>query len=312
MIRPTPVLASLLPGLRLLASQSIGADSVPAAPQAVIQKVKEVEQSVGLQPTENFAHTAPGMRSYDRCYFTRVLELPESYARLKLRDGARDGCAPDPKKYDAFFYHIEAVASGNSPITRSLAEAAPERLLAVVSHEDFHAQVRDLPVTIAEAAATLAGFLIGAEADPRGIKSELYRDAEVFLEKSVLINRYHAQLSAVYKAVKVGALSNSSAMARKQSLLRNLQQECSTIRPDPLSFNKCVSAANNAGLAFNHTYTQYYPLLYQVLVACRYGLKCTVETITKAPKKTSEAAVVRYFEGFLEAPQEPSLNFHSD
>jgi hypothetical protein len=305
MIRPALLLALLLPGL-LLATQSIAADSASAAPQAIIQKVKEIERSVGLQPPENFADTAPGMRGYDRCYFTRVLELPESYARLKLRDGPRDGCAPDPKKYDAFFYHIEAVASGNSPITRSLAEAAAERLLTVVSHEDFHAQVRDLPDTVAEAAATLVGFLIGAAADPRGIKSELYRDAEVFLEKSVLINRYHAQLTAVYKAVKLGALSKSSAIARKQNLIRTLQQECSAIRPDPLSFNKCVSAENNAGLAFDHTYTKYYPLLYRVLVACRYRLKCAVETITKAPKKTSEATVVQYFEGFLEAPETES------
>ena len=56
---------------------------------------------------------------------------------------------------------MQAVASGEETITVSLAEAPTERLLVVVPHEDFHNQreARKAPTEVAEAAATLVGFL---------------------------------------------------------------------------------------------------------------------------------------------------------
>lgn len=286
-------LASLLP------TRSRCADSTQATPEAIIQKVKQVERSAGFRSTGNFAHTRLHVRAYYRCYFTGPLELPSSYAQLKLRKGSRDGCSLDPKKYDIFFYPVEAVASGHTPVTESLAKASIERLATVVPHEDFHEQLRDLPDVIAEAAATLVGFLTGVEAVPTEVQSGLSREAEIFLQKSVMINRYYDQLSDVYEALHRGVLSRDSALRQKQNVLTALQQECTSIQLVPRSFNRCVPVANNAGLAFDHTYTKYYPLLHQVMVACRHDLKCTIETITRAPKKTSEAAVVQYFRDFL-------------
>ena len=55
-----------------------------------------------------------------RCYYTGKLELPESYPGLQLKQGAKDGCALDPEKYDVFFYPIEAVGNGKTPVTTSL------------------------------------------------------------------------------------------------------------------------------------------------------------------------------------------------
>ena len=41
-----------------------------------------------------------------------------------------------------------------------------------------------------------------------------------------------------------------------------LGRECAAIAPDPVSFNKCPAAMNNAGLAFDHTYTHQYPAMF--------------------------------------------------
>jgi hypothetical protein len=271
------------------------ADPPEATPQDLIEKVKQAEQSAGFHPTGNFAHANSRVRAYYRCYFTGPLELPDSYAGLKLRQGSQDGCSLDIRKNDVFFYPIEVVASGHSPVTQSLAQASTERLVTVVSHEDFHEQIRDWPDAIAEAAATLAGFITGGTVVQ---DQEVHPEAEIFWRKAIILNRYYDRLSAVYNAFGRGAISKSSALGQKQSLLSALQQECAAIQPEPRSFNKCVPVANNAGLAFDHTYTKYYPLVYQVLLACRQDVKCTIGALLHAPKKTSESAVIQYLESF--------------
>ena len=162
------------------------AHSQEASPDQAIERAKQVERSAGIHQTGNFAHGDPRVPAYYRCYFTHPLELPDSYARLKLRNGSKDGCQINPKKYDVFFYRIEAVASGHAPVTKSLAVASTERIVTVVPHEDFHEQIRDLPDAIAEAAATLVGFITGAEAIQSEPDSGLYREARLFREKSVL------------------------------------------------------------------------------------------------------------------------------
>jgi hypothetical protein len=284
----------------LFAADSLAADTSPVTPADWIGKVKEAEQAAGFHPTGDLARTNPRLRAYYRCYFTGLLDLPETYDGLKLRKGSQNGCALDTKNHDVFFYPIEEVASGHAPITQSLTEAPKERLVTVVSHEDFHEQIRDLPDPIAEAAATLAGFITGAAVLPG---SENPGEADLFLRKAILINRYYDRLHSVYAAFHRGRISKSAALRQKQEVFYALQQECSGIEPEPRSFNKCVAAPNNAGLAFDHTYTQYYPVLYQVLVACRRDLKCTIGVLLHAPKKTSVAAVAGYFAKFSETAE---------
>ncbi|MDP2734669.1 MAG: hypothetical protein Q8P12_00510, partial [bacterium] len=67
-------------------------------------------------------------------------EPPVSSDQLRLSEGQEAGCSLDEEEYDVFFYPIEAVASGTSPLTTALKEATLERLLVVVLHEDFHNQ----------------------------------------------------------------------------------------------------------------------------------------------------------------------------
>jgi hypothetical protein len=263
-----------------------------AADAPDIQKLKSVEQSAGFKPTGNFTRVEPRITAYYRCYYTGKLELPESYNDLKLRQGTKDGCKLNEKKYDVFFYPIEAVASGHTPVTQSLAQATAGRLAMVVPHEDFHAQIEGLPDRVAEAAATLVGFLTGATA-----MGEAPLDADLFLRKAEMVNRTFDQLSAVYRSARRGSLSQRTARDEQGQLLGAFEQECAAIPQKPVSFNKCLSAPNNAGLAFDHTYTKFYPLLYGIYVGCGKDLRCTTQRILAAPRKRPEREVVAYLEG---------------
>ena len=108
---------------------------------------------------ESESHT-----SDNRCYFTGKLHLPEFYSSLHMVREDGDRCAARSAEHDVFFT-VQAVASGEEAITVSLAEAPAERLLVVVPHEDFHNQreARKAPTEVAEAAATLVGFLTASE-----------------------------------------------------------------------------------------------------------------------------------------------------
>jgi hypothetical protein len=262
--------------------------------EKLIRKVKLVEQSVGYKPTGNFARTDPRTVAYYRCYFTGIRELPDSYNELRLRKGTKDGCSIDAKKYDVFFYPVEAVASGHTPVTQALEAAPVERVAAVVPHEDFHAQLEGLPDSVAEAAATLVGLATAAVA-----VEDVAADVDVFLQKAELINRYYERLARVYQ----GEPDKDRMVREKRELLASMQSECAAIRPEPLTFNKCLSAPNNAGLAFDHTYTKYYPLLYRVFRACSRDLPCTIQKIEGAPKKKREADVAAYFAALASGPR---------
>jgi hypothetical protein len=262
-----------------------------ARSEQVINSAKTAEQAAGVKPTGNFSSADARVTAYYRCYYTGKLELPESYDGLRLRQGSKNGCSLDPEKYDVFFYPIEAVASGHAPVTEALAAAAPERIATVVPHEDFHSQIEALPDRIAEATATLIGFVVGSVAIQNN-------DAELFLLKANLVNRYYEQLQQIYAAARTRKLSKRAALEQKRSHFAALQLACASI-PEPRSFGKCVSAPNNAGLAFDYTYSKFYPLLHRVFAACKQDSKCTVEAIVHAPKKRSEAAVASYFEEFI-------------
>ena len=114
--------------------------------------------------------------------------------------------------------------------------------------------------------------------------------------KAVIVNRYYDRLSAVYGSLRRREISQFRALAEKRLLLTALQEECGSIQPKSRSFNQYIPVTNNAGLAFDYTYTRDYPLIYEVYLACRLDLRCTIEAIEKAPRKRPEADVIRYFQ----------------
>jgi hypothetical protein len=264
-------------------SRNPRADVTPSVPppttqfvaSEVIAEVKDFSVALGGHATDNFLRHSDRHTSDNRCYFTGKLQLPEFYNTLRMvrEDGER--CAARSDEYDVFFYPVEAIASGDESITVSLAEAPAERLLTVVPHEDFHNQREawKAPTEVSEAAATLVGFLtasgfarqrFGAESTTARV---LARDADLFLQKSFIVNQYYEQVSRLYDEFRSGALTTEQTLQRKTQLFAELQRSCAEIAPEPVSFNKCPAAMNNAGLAFDRTYTRHYPMLHDLYVS---------------------------------------------
>jgi hypothetical protein len=275
----------------LLASPALAADTPQDTNAAnrkdLVSAVKHLERKLGFRRTKNFhTESAESAVAY-RCYFTGKLELPASYEKLQLLQGTKAGCPLDPQKYDVFFYPLEAEGSGKSPVSASLERESTERFLFVVPHEDFHAnkELRKLPATWGEASAMLVGLLTAAQVARQkfGENSQVYenllREPELFNRKAEIVNRYHAQLSQLYANSRTGQITERDALAQKQQAFAEIHQGCTAINPDPKSFKRCLAADNNAGLAFDETYTKYYPLMYQLYLKENRALKPTVDAL---------------------------------
>jgi len=245
--------------------------STPFANQQIVEEMKDLQKALGFKDTKNFGRLAERPTAVYRCYFTGKLELPGSYQQLRFVQGDVSGCAIEEQKYDVLFYPAEAIASGSMPVTPALAEASIARLLVVVPHEDFHNQreLRKVPPEVAEAAATLVGFVTASEFankkyGPRApLARRLEGEARVFLKKARIVNVYYDKVSALYRSFRERNVTRTQALAEKQKLFVELQQQCAAIIPEPVSFNKCPAAMNNAGLAFDRTYTREYPRVFE-------------------------------------------------
>ena len=276
-------------------------------PQDLVGALKQLEKRLGFRKTENFRRDSDQTVADYRCYYTGKLELPESYEGLKLSTGTKDGCTLDREKFDVFFYPIEAVGSGETPLTSSLQHASTERFLVVVPHEDFHGSedLRKLPATLNEAASTLIGFLTAGEVALQkfGAGSEVYRnllrEPELFLQKATIVNSYHARVGQLYAAVQSGEVPEAEALAQKEKIFQEIHQSCQAISPDPRSFNKCPAANNNAGLAFDETYTKYYPMMYELYAAKGQNLAATINALKRALASKSEAEAVQLLQELI-------------
>ncbi len=264
----------------------------PAPPPPRADMIRGVQQEVrrlGVPETGNFERKGK-REAYFRCYYTGKLELPDSYEGLQMKDGSAAGCGVDEERYDVFFYRIEALAGTKTPVTQAFQETSEERAAFVVAHEDLHEDraLERLPVRVNEAAATLLGFLAAARyaRNQRGAGSELYRNLArepgLYLKKARLVNRGHRLLQELYRRFDRGLLSRSEALAEKERLFAEMREACQREEPEPTSFNKCLTANNNAGLAFEITYTRWYPLLYEVHQALGGDLEATIRALRRA------------------------------
>jgi hypothetical protein len=300
--------------LALVASRA-AASKRPAASGAterkdLISAIKRLEKKLGFRRTKNFTKESEKVAAAYRCYYTGKLELPDSYEGLHLRQGTKAGCPVDAQKYDVFFYPLDADATGKTPVTASLAHESVERFLVVVPHEDFHAnkELRKLPATLGEAASTLIGFLTASEVarqefgEPSEVYRNLLREPELFSRKAEIVNRFHARLSHLYAIVRASEFSEHDALAQKQQVFEEIQQACKAISPAPKSFNPCPAANNNAGLAFDATYTKYYPLMYSLYRAEGRALKPTLDALQRALKAKTESEALRNLQDLVKSP----------
>jgi hypothetical protein len=292
-----PAIAALLP-LIVVAAGEPGPRTAGAS--VPIGEIQEFARRQGFEETRNFRHHSERQAHY-RCYYTGRFELPASYEGLRLREGSEAGCSVDPARWDVFFYPIEAVASGEAPVTESLRQADPERTAMVVAHEDFHATVERLPGTLAEAASTLVGFVTAAgfALETQGASSPMYRnlarDTGLYLEKSRLIRAYHARLEDLYSDLRRRRLSARAAEERKRELFAALERECRSIGL-PHSFSRCPAVLNNAGLAFDMTYANHYPLVHELHESLGADLPRTIQALKEALERRSlgERGLVEY------------------
>lgn len=288
----------------VLAFAASGAE--PRSPQEIINGLKEFQRSLGIPETGNFQGRSEAREAHFRCYYTGKLELPQSYNDLRFKDGTASGCALDEEKYDVFFYPVEAVADGAATVTAALAEAPEERQAVVVAHEDFHEMLHRLPEHLAEAAATLAGFVTAAEFARKtaGESSDLHRalagEAELFLRKASVVNPFHQRLREVYERARRGELNANEALALKAEVFGELERECTAVAPEPRTFNRCPAALNNAGLAFDYTYTKHYPLFHELFDAVGRDVRRWVDAIlTLASRRASEKEILHDLERML-------------
>jgi hypothetical protein len=268
----------------------------------LIGELKDFAEVLGGQPTENFLRYSDRTHADNRCYFTGKLQLPEFYSALRMVREDEERCFARADEYDVFFYPVQAVASGQETITVSLAEAPTERVLVVVPHEDFHNQpeARKAPTEVAEAAATLVGFLTASSFAKEKFGAESFtfrmldRDADLFRRKAALVNLYFEKVSALYEAHRSGALTPAETDHKKAELFAALQQSCAEISPEPVSFNKCPAAMNNAGLAFDRTYTRNYPMIHDLYKLLGNDTPTLVSTLkrllTNWPVSAADAA----------------------
>ena len=285
-----------------------------ATAEQLIRSVKRLEKRLGFRHTHNFSRHSSQVAAEYRCYYTGKLELPESYEGLALAQGTSNGCPVDPDKYDVFFYPLEAMANGKTPLTTSLENASTERLLVVVPHEDFHEskELQKLPASLSEAASTLIGFLTARELGRErfGSDSEVYRrlarEPELFLQKAEVINQYYTKVSRLYAGVRSGSVSHEGAMEQKEQLFGAMKRVCTAIDPNPRSFNKCPAVNNNAGLAFDATYTKYYPLMYSFYRSYQakgWDLKTTVDALKQALAIDSAATAIQHVQDLINASE---------
>ncbi|MDA1184335.1 MAG: aminopeptidase [Acidobacteria bacterium] len=281
-----PVVALLLVavGVAACASGRSAPATEPASPrQAVIAELQAFQEGLGIERTGNFQRFSAAQDAVYRCYFTGLLELPASYEALQLIEPDEPSCPVDDTTHDLFFYPIEAVASGSSPVSPALAGAALERTLVVVPHEDFHNQPETTQASfdVAEAAATLVGFVAAREfaSATYGDGSEPYRrlDREVdrFQLKSRIVNAYVRRLTEVYDAHDAGEVTRDDALARKAALYADFARECQASEP-AASFNTCPAVMNNAGLAFDSTYTRHFPTWFEVYESLGRDTRATI------------------------------------
>jgi hypothetical protein len=245
----------------------------PTERQQRIGRLQDFSEERGFRRTGNFRSGAPDKEAYFLCYYAPKWELPDSYDDLGYRESKTSGCGIDESKYDVYLHKVEAVAFEDTPVTASLEATTEERALMVAAHEEVHEdpQLERLPHPVAEGASTLLGILTAAEfARKEGdiqTATRLSGDAVMYHKKALFVNALHARLRDLYAKHRAGKIGRTEIASAKEAAFAEAARECATFGVGH-SLNPCLPVSNNAGLAFDHSYTRWYPALYRLYLAC--------------------------------------------
>ncbi|MFC1982862.1 hypothetical protein ACFLV5_03675, partial [Chloroflexota bacterium] len=252
----------------------------------LVREIKAYEKELGFTETDNFKSYSPETKAYDYFFYTSQTQLPHSLddPLLKYGTGTSEDFPFDLEKYDIFFYSIQSIADVETPVTKSLMEAALPRFIHIIFHEDWHEQI-DLPLGIEEPSAEVVSY----SAAMLFAKEKFGQDSEVYttlrqqlnnkLGESEVYKDYYQQLKNLYSNYRNGAVSETEALRSKDRLLETMEQELQQIwgaRPDQL---------NNALIAFQITYYRYLPLMYRVLSDTGSNLVETISIFRSMPEQ---------------------------
>lgn len=252
----------------------------------LVEEIKAFEKKLDFKETENFRAYSSKTEAYDYYFYTPIIKLPYSLGDplLQFGTGTRQSANIDTKKYDVYFYSIQALAGIKTPVTRSLIEAPLSRFIFVIIHEDWHEQI-DLPLGIEEPSGQIVGYAVAMlfAREKFGSDSTIYKtlgqELNGKLKESKVYSKYYEQLQALYAEYKAGIISETETSLRKEQSLKAMGDELKEIwgaKPDQL---------NNAFIAFQMTYLRHLPLMYQVFLAADSNLNETLTIFRSMPEQ---------------------------
>ena len=271
--------------------------------EALLDRAKAFEESIGYEATRNFLSFTDETETYYVCYYTGVFELVASADELDWdSEATASGCSVNDTMHDTHFYPREAAAFPHSDTltTRSLLETSTERFLYVVFHEDLHEQIWGITSMRLNAAATEIVSLVAAAAfaqnmlgDDSAVAKNLKADIHSFYKIAQLEAEYADRLRALYSSPGDDSDRTRAMMTEKEEVFAELRAKCEVIGFRSTSTAGCGGYNNNAGLAMRLTYSTYYPLAYDLYVAQGEDIKTTIAYLIGLSENftTEEAAV---------------------
>lgn len=236
------------------------------------------------------------MQTYRTCFWSGILDLKLD-AQFQVTE-----CVKDSALFDVWLYNAQAMATIKTPLLAELARAPLVRFVMVVFHEDFHEQISRIPsMELNESATTLMGLLAardfaeqyyGSDSDEFKVFAE---DIEQHLNSALILTRYVREFGELYEQVGAGKVGKEQALIVKRELFAKLLADCAVVKTKSLA--SCSVVNNNARLAFQFAYAQYYPMFYRLHVACGGNTKKTgLRIIALAKEQLSEEEFVRRVE----------------
>lgn len=260
---------------------------------ALINEIKEFEKTVGLKETENFKIFRDAEYLYTSLRCQKRTEPAFSYIDPKMtviRDSdfktAED--AVDffkngyKEQFDSDQYQcdiLRGVSANGTIVNRRLLSWSPWALVTVVIHEDFHDNSH-LPHHIEEAAADLVSYAIAfnygfdfKSGDGNGVHCYLAEQ----LKEARVINGLHSEIMGLSRLRAGDKITESYYLLEKDRIIGEAKKH--------LGWSNDTSEIY---LTNYHSYTYYFPLMYELFYALGADINHFIEFLRKMPFKAPE------------------------
>ncbi len=261
----------------------------------LIGGLRDFEQRIGFQETDNFLDLDNATESYPFCGYVSRLYLPYSYqdpgiqwfvveTEAACRELAGEGA-------DAYFGQSEAKGEIGTPVTTSMLAGSLVRFVYLVLHEDCHEQF-DLPFGIEEALCNVIAYNAmveyAGEKDPVSAleRVAMRRYAERESERTRAAKTFYEQLEALYARHRRKEISEQSLLEERARIFGRAEKALAWER----------GSLNNVGIANDMTYCRHFPYLESVFIALGRDLGRTVAFFRKvdALKPSRDSVMKRH------------------